>query len=155
MKTVFRVLALFVMVASMSLMTSCSKEKTIVGKWKCDNAMVTIPGMEDIPEVQEILEYFQEEMAEEYKGMVWEFRSDNTLVLSGEGVDESDFEDVELRYTVNDNKLTITAHSEDEDVEDDVTVFNIQTLTNEKLELDMSETEEGVTVNLSLSFNRI
>lgn len=155
MKKALKVLSLFVMVASMALISSCSKEKSIVGKWKFSSATVEISNVD--PEIQEYLSDYltaiQNGVNADFKDMVWEFKSDNTMTASGEmiGTDSE-----KITYSLNNNKLTLTNPEADEDEKE--IVFDVITLDDKNLVVSYSEEitdEKGMIVKETLSFTRI
>lgn len=157
MKKVFRLLSLFVVVGSMAALTSCGKGPTIVGKWKCTNATADV--VLNDPVWQELYnQYFDaSEFVESYKDIVWVFNSNNTVDIEGEGVED---EIGAATYEVKDNKLTITSTFDDPEMETEVLVFDILTLSKDKMVLLMNqdfefgdETMGSVTINLD--FDRL
>jgi hypothetical protein len=149
MKKVFRILTLFVAIASMAAITSCSKDKAslIVGKWQYEKA--TIDLSIDDPEMQE---YFDQIVAEEENAMneamkdeVIEFKADNTYMTYYKDEPEEPGQ-----YSIDGDKLIM----------DDET-FTIKSLTKSKLVLEIVETfteEEddfNGTISSTLELKRI
>ena len=80
-------MAMLLFVMSMTALTSCNKEKTnlIVGKWECTTATYTEAGVtQSVPWVI---------------GMVWEFKSDGTIISNSIDIDDEEIE-VSATYVV-------------------------------------------------------
>ena len=153
MKKAFKVLAMFVMVASMAVLSSCSKEDNIVGKWQFES--MTMSGENIDPETQQLFDAEVALMNVFLKDMVWEFKSDNTLVASGLDEDMDMFAG-NATYSIEGSTLTIF----DAEYPDEPEVYDIVTLNGSKLVLSTSieeEDEEGEIVKLTgtLEFKRI
>lgn len=153
MKKAFKVLAMFVMVASMAVLSSCSKEDNIVGKWQFES--MTMSGENIDPETQQLFDAEVALMNVFLKDMVWEFKSDNTLVASGLDEDFDMFTGT-ATYSIDGKKLSIV----DAEFPDEPEVYDIVTLNGSKLVLSTSieeEDEEGEIVKLTgtLEFKRI
>lgn len=133
MKKAFKVLAMFLVVVSMAALSSCSKKDSIVGKWQYASASIEVAT--DIPEVQEYVSQYQLLMDVLFADMVWEFKEDGSLVVTGSMVDPEDM-DEKVTYSVNGNVLTIHGGEfEDENI-------NIDELTSKKLVLSFEEEDE-------------
>ena len=116
---------LFVM--SMTALTSCNKEaeQLIVGKWECTTATYTEDGVtESVPWVI---------------GMVWEFKSDGTVISNSIDFDDEEIE-VSATYVVTGDALTITGVDEDGDI--DTETYLIKELTKSKLVLEERDEDE-------------
>lgn len=147
MKKAFKVLAMFLMVASMAALSSCSKKDSIVGKWQYAGA--SIETTSEAPEVQEYIDQIVALYDIAFADMVWEFKEDGTLLITG-GIIEWDEEDEKVTYTVDGDKLIINGGDyEGEDI-------IIETLTSKKLVLSMTEDDEdfGAITEL-IEFSRI
>ena len=154
MKKVFKLLSLFVMVASMAFVTSCTKENSIVGKWQFSNATI---GLSNV--APEILEQVDLDMLNTmansmYKDMVWEFKSDNTVSASAFFNGQHLAEDG-ITYEVKNNKLIFTDPTEEEGEQ----VFELDIVTLDAKNLVVSYSEEndetGLISTVTLAFNRI
>lgn len=129
MKKVFRILTLFVAIASMTAITSCSKDKAslIVGKWQYEKGTISLSI--DDPEMQEYFNQFlaeeENELNEAMKDAIIEFKADNTYI--------SYFKDEPTgepgQYSIDGDKLTM-----------DGEVINIKSLTRSKLIWEVVET---------------
>ena len=113
-------------VVSMTALTSCSKssEKLIVGKWECVAASYTENG-----ETQSFTEL---------NGMIWEFKSNGTVV----GL--TDDEESSANYAIVDDQLTITYTDEDGDA--GAEIYTIKELTKSKLVLEEAIGGTSVTI---------
>lgn len=144
MKKAFKVLAMFLVVASMAALSSCSKKDSIVGKWQFASASIETTN----PEFQQLVSQSQTLMNAMFADMVWEFKEDGTLVVTGTMVDLE--EDERVTYSVNGNVLTI--HGGDFEEES----INIDELTSKKLVLSFEEEDEDFGVMKEvLEFKRI
>ena len=153
MKKAFKVLAMFVMVASMAVLSSCSKEENIVGKWQFQAVTMTIENGD--PEIQQMFDAEVALMNNFLKDMVWEFKSDNTLEASGLDEDMDMFAG-NATYSIDGSTLTIF----DAEYPDEPEVYEIVTLNGSKLLLRTSfeeEDEEGDIIKGTgtLEFKRI
>ena len=153
MKKTFKVLAMFVMVASMAVLSSCSKEENIVGKWQFQAVTMTIENGD--PEIQQMFDAEVALMNNFLKDMVWEFKSDNTLEASGLDEDMDMFAG-NATYSIDGSTLTIF----DAEYPDEPEVYEIVTLNGSKLLLRTSfeeEDEEGDIIKGTgtLEFKRI
>lgn len=153
MKKAFKVLAMFVMVASMAVLSSCSKEENIVGKWQFQAVTMTIENGD--PEIQQMFDAEVALMNIFLKDMVWEFKSDNTLEASGLDEDMDMFAG-NATYSIDGSTLTIF----DAEYPDEPEVYEIVTLNGSKLLLRTSfeeEDEEGDIIKGTgtLEFKRI
>ncbi len=153
MKKAFKVLAMFVMVASMAVLSSCSKEENIVGKWQFQAVTMTIENGD--PEIQQMFDAEVALMNNFLKDMVWEFKSDNTLEASGLDEDMDMFAG-NATYSIDGSTLTIF----DAEDPDEPEVYEIVTLNGSKLLLRTSfeeEDEEGDIIKGTgtLEFKRI
>lgn len=147
MKKAFKVLAMFLVVASMAALSSCSKKDSIVGKWQYASASIEIAS--DIPEVQEYISQYQTLMNVLFADMVWEFKEDGSLVVTGSMVEEEEL-DERVTYSVNGNVLTIHGGEFEEES------INIDELTSKKLVLSFEEEDEDFGVMKEvLEFKRI
>lgn len=147
MKKALKVLAMFLVVASMAALSSCSKKDSIVGKWQYVSA--TIETTSDIPEVQEAIQTYEAMMDLVFADMVWEFKEDGTLVVTGTYVDD-EIDDERVTYTVNGDKLTISGGEFESET------IDIETLTSKKLVLSMTEEDEDFgDIKEILEFKRI
>ena len=153
MKKVFKVLAMFVMVASMAMLSSCSKEENIVGKWQFQAITMTVENGD--PEIQQMFDAEIALMNNFLKDMVWEFKSDNTLESSG--LDE-DMDKIagNATYSIEGSTLTIF----DAEYPDEPETYEIVTLNGSKLLLRTSFEEEDEDGDIikgtgTLEFKRI
>ena len=147
MKKALKVLAMFLVVASMAALSSCSKKDSIVGKWQYVSA--TIETTSDIPEVQEAIPTYEAMMDLVFADMVWEFKEDGTLVVTGTYVDD-EIDDERVTYTVNGDKLTISGGEFESET------IDIETLTSKKLVLSMTEEDEDFgDIKEILEFKRL
>ena len=130
MKKTLKVMAMLFFVVSMTALTSCSKksEKLIVGKWECIAASYTENG-----ETQSFTEL---------NGMIWEFKSDGTVVGSMPE-DFDDGTDLSVTYVIVDDQLTMSYVDEDGDL--DKETYTIKELTKSKLVLEEVVGSESVT----------
>ena len=120
-------MAMLLFVMSMTALTSCNKEKTnlIVGKWECTTANYTEAGVtQSVPWVI---------------GMVWEFKSDGTVISNSIDFDDEEIE-VSATYVVTGDALTITGVDEDGDI--DTETYLIKELTKSKLVLEERDEDE-------------
>ena len=120
-------MAMLLFVMSMTALTSCNKEKTnlIVGKWECTTATYTEAGVtQSVPWVI---------------GMVWEFKSDGTVISNSIDIDDEEIE-VSATYVVTGDALTITGVDEDGDI--DTETYLIKELTKSKLLLEERDEDE-------------
>ena len=120
-------MAMLLFVMSMTALTSCNKEKTnlIVGKWECTTATYTEAGVtQSVPWVI---------------GMVWEFKSDGTIISNSIDIDDEEIE-VSATYVVTGDALTITGVDEDGDI--DTETYLIKELTKSKLVLEERDEDE-------------
>ena len=120
-------MAMLLFVMSMTALTSCNKEKTnlIVGKWECTTATYTEAGVtQSVPWVI---------------GMVWEFKSDGTVISNSIDIDDEEIE-VSATYVVTGDALTITGVDEDGDI--DTETYLIKELTKSKLVLEERDEDE-------------
>jgi len=130
MKKAFKILTLFVAIASMACVTSCTKDKEdlIVGKWKFYKADVSITL--DDPEMQAIMDQYLavevEELNAEMQNDQLEFRGDHTCV----NIDE-DGESEPGTWSINGDQLTV-----------DGELITIKSLTKKSLVLEMVEAYE-------------
>ena len=117
-------------VVSMTALTSCSKksEKLIVGKWECIAASYTENG-----ETQSFTEL---------NGMIWEFKSDGTVVGSMPE-DFDDGTDLSVTYVIVDDQLTMSYVDEDGDL--DKETYTIKELTKSKLVIEETIGSQSVT----------
>ena len=144
---------MFVMVASMAVLSSCSKEENIVGKWQFQAVTMTIENGD--PEIQQMFDAEVALMNNFLKDMVWEFKSDNTLEASGLDEDMDMFAG-NATYSIDGSTLTIF----DAEYPDEPEVYEIVTLNGSKLLLRTSfeeEDEEGDIIKGTgtLEFKRI
>ena len=118
-------------VVSMTALTSCSKksEKLIVGKWECIAASYTENG-----ETQSFTEL---------NGMIWEFKSDGTVVGSMPE-DFDDGTDLSVTYVIIGDQLTMSYIDEDGDPE--MEIYTIKELTSSKLVLEEVDGETTVAI---------
>ncbi|MBR6878455.1 MAG: lipocalin family protein [Bacteroidales bacterium] len=117
MKKAFSILTLFVVIASMASLTSCTKdnESGIVGTWKCTSAVITY----DDGEVFDATGFiFNDDV---------EFKADGTFYMEDE---------YEGDYTVSGSTLVLYAGTADEEV------YTIKKLTGSALELEAREIDE-------------
>lgn len=127
MKKAFKILTLFVAIASMACVTSCTKDKEdlIVGKWVFDNATVSVTL--DDPEMQAIFDQYlaveMEELNADMQGDQLEFRGDHTCISIDEG-GESEPD----TWSINGDQLTVAGE-----------VMTIKSLTKKSLVLEMVE----------------
>lgn len=125
MKKVFSVLTLFVVFASMSLLTSCSKDNSgsIVGTWKCTSVMITYDDGEVFDGTGFI---FNDDI---------EFKSDGTFYMEGE---------LEGNYTYSGNTLVLYSGT---DYEEEWTVkkLNGSAMEWEAREIDDEDPEFNCT----------
>ena len=123
-------------VVSMTALTSCSKksEKLIVGKWECIAASYTENG-----ETQSFTEL---------NGMIWEFKSDGTVVGSMPE-DFDDGTDLSVTYVIVDDQLTMSYVDEDGDL--DKETYTIKELTKSKLVIEETVGNQSITYE----FNKI
>ena len=88
MKKAFGIITMFVAIASMAFITSCTKDKEdlIVGKWKFEKANMTVTA--DDPEIQALIDQYLvfeiQELNEEMKSTQVEFKADGTYVATDE-----------------------------------------------------------------------
>ena len=117
-------------VVSMTALTSCSKksEKLIVGKWECIAASYTENG-----ETQSFTEL---------NGMIWEFKSDGTVVGSMPE-DFDDGTDLSVTYVIVDDQLTMSYVDEDGDL--DKETYTIKELTKSKLVIEETMGNQSIT----------
>lgn len=117
-------------VVSMTALTSCSKksEKLIVGKWECIAASYTENG-----ETQSFTDL---------NGMIWEFKSDGTVVASMPE-DLDDEADLKVTYVIVDDQLTMSYIDEDGDPEKET--YTIKELTKSKLVIEEAIGSQSVT----------
>ena len=153
MKKAFKVLAMFVMVASMAVLSSCSKEDNIVGKWQFESITMSVENVD--PEIQQMFDAEVALMNIFLKDMVWEFKSDNTLVASGLDEDMDMFAGT-ATYSIDGKKLSIV----DAEFPDEPEVYDIVTLNGSKLVLSTSFEEEDEDGDIikgtgTLEFKRI
>ncbi|MBR6878454.1 MAG: lipocalin family protein [Bacteroidales bacterium] len=153
MKKVFKVLAMFVMVASMAMLSSCSKEENIVGKWQFQAITMTVENGD--PEIQQMFDAEIALMNNFLKDMVWEFKSDNTLESSGLDEDMDMFAG-NATYSIEGSTLTIF----DAEYPDEPETYEIVTLNGSKLLLRTSFEEEDEDGDIikgtgTLEFKRI
>lgn len=127
MKKAFKILTLFVAIASMACVTSCTKDKEdlIVGKWVFDNATVSVTL--DDPEMQAIFDQYlaveMEELNADMQGDQLEFRGDHTCIsIDEDGESEPD------TWSINGDQLTVAGE-----------VMTIKSLTKKSLVLEMVE----------------
>lgn len=117
MKKAFGILTLFVVLASMASLTSCTKdnEAGIVGTWKCTSVVITY----DDGEVYDATGFiFNDDV---------EFKADGTFYMEDE---------YEGDYTVSGSTLVLYAGTEYEEV------YTIKKLTGSALELEAREIDE-------------
>ena len=140
MKKLLRVFALFVTVAAMASLTSCSKDKKdmIIGTWQFEKASVSINV--DDPEIQAFFDEFfsEEEVNEEMKGMKVEFKADNTFVTYDA---DGEMEETST-WTLDGDQLTIDGDS-----------MTVKSLTKSTLILESNESyeEEGVSAKIAMT----
>lgn len=148
MKKPFRILTLFVAVASMAFVTSCKKDNAdlILGKWTFDSVTVTATNADAQAEIDAYLPLVEAI----YKNLVLEFKSDNTLIVTGGDLFDADDDDAVVTYSIDGNKLTITTTYDDGYVE--TSTVDIKTLTSSKLSLEMTEDEEDYSITETLNF---
>ena len=117
MKKAFSILTLFVVIASMASLTSCSKdnESGIIGTWKCTSAVITYDDGEVFDATGWI---FNDDV---------EFKADGTFYLEGE---------YEGDYTVSGSELILYAGSYDEEV------YTIKKMTGSAMEWEAREIDE-------------
>ena len=117
-------------VVSMTALTSCSKksEKLIVGKWECIAASYTENG-----ETQSFTDL---------NGMIWEFKSDGTVVASMPE-DLDDEADLKVTYVIVDDQLTMSYIDEDGDPEKET--YTIKELTKSKLVIEETMGNQSIT----------
>ena len=115
-------------VVSMTALTSCKKENKnlILGKWECVTASFTEDG--ETNPVHGVI------------GMVWEFKSNGTVIATLPEDDEGGT----ASYVVLDNQLTITSTDEYGDV--DMQTYTIKELTKTKLMLEKSHGNDLLSV---------
>lgn len=130
MKKTLKVMAMLLFVVSMTALTSCSKksEKLIVGKWECIAASYTENG-----ETQSFTDL---------NGMIWEFKSDGTVVASMPE-DLDDEADLKVTYVIVDDQLTMSYIDEDGDPEKET--YTIKELTKSKLVIEEAIGSQSVT----------
>lgn len=154
MKRVFKLLSMFVMVASMAFVTSCSKENSIVGKWKFSNATVELSNV--APEVLELidLDMYNTMANNMYKDMVWEFKSDHTVSATIFFDGQQEAEDG-ITYEVKNNKLIFTDPTEEEG--EQVLEMDLVTLDAKNLVVSFSEEDDetGMITTMTMTFNRM
>ena len=154
MKRVFKLLSMFVMVASMAFVTSCSKENSIVFKWKFSNATVELSNV--APEVLELidLDMYNTMANNMYKDMVWEFKSDHTVSATIFFDGQQEAEDG-ITYEVKNNKLIFTDPTEEEG--EQVLEMDLVTLDAKNLVVSFSEEDDetGMITTMTMTFNRM
>ena len=156
MKKLFKTLILFVAVASMASTTSCTKspEALILGQWSFKNLTYVFPGMDDDPMTQAQIAAVEAYIESVFKGMIFDFKSNNTLEISG--IQDDSFEIVGnevVTYSIEGDQLILTSP----DVTDsEKFVLDIVTLTKQKLELKISESDldENLDYEVFLEFGR-
>jgi len=125
MKKITKVLTLLLFVASMVSMTACKKadKDLILGSWKCSKATITEFGI-SAPYPPAV-------------GLVWEFKSDGTLIA--DLVPELDIDNTTANYVISGTQLRVSYIDLEGDME--VEYFTISELTNSKLTLVEVEDE--------------
>ena len=156
MKKVFRLLTLFVVFGSMAALTSCGKDNQsqIIGKWQYEKASISA-SLSD-PQIQEMVNAFialqEEELNEELKSGMIEFKSDNTFVSYYNGEAE-----VTGTYSFENNKLIMVDPNEEGDLANEE--FTVKTLTGSQMILESVELydNEGVTgtITTTIEFKRV
>lgn len=151
MKKVFKVLTLFVTIATLALLSACTKDnaKKILGTWNFVHVDIVMTA--DDPEVQEFVDEFLgamvDEMNNELSGFVFDFKADNTVVITYTDVETHQTESETAQYSVDGDIITFDG--------DEMT---IKTLTNNSLVLVVSDTfdEDGITGTVveTLEFKR-
>ena len=138
MKKITKVLTLLLFVASLTAMTSCKKvdKILIVGQWKCVAATIT--------------QYGQTTPYNPAVGVVWEFKSDGTLIA--ELAPEIDIEFPTASYVISGNQLTISYLDDDGDLEHEI--YTINELTQTKLKIKENEYDFDDDC-LTLEFNKL
>lgn len=140
MKKVLRVFALFITIATMASLTSCTKDNSvkIIGKWTFENVsgIITVSDPTYQAWLDAMMEEEIEEMQEEMRGMTMEFKSDNTVVMTSIDHETNQSHTETSQYSVEGDQITI-----------DGDAMTIKTLTGSSLILEVSDsfTEEGVT----------
>ena len=148
MKRVFRVLSLFVMVGALASLTACKKDNasSIIGKWSFEKADIELST--DDAEIQawfdEYMDEFMEELNDEFKGIVFEFKEDNTCIVSYPADEDDEAFSYTTEYSVEGDILTLDG--------DDVT---IKTLNNKKLVLEMVDEDDDYSLVETLEFKRM
>lgn len=133
MKKAFGILTLFVVLASMTALTSCSKDNSgnIVGTWKCTSVVITY----DDGEVYDATGWiYNDDM---------EFKSDGTVYVENE---------YECDYTVSGSKLVLYAGTDDEEE------YTIKKLNNSTMEWegrDEDEEDPEFSYTAYLKFTRV
>lgn len=148
MKKAFRIITLFVAVASMAFITSCKKdnENLIIGKWQFDNVNLSITV--DDPEIQAMVDQFINGeillLNAELKNTQLEFKGDGTYTLIDEdGTNPG-------TYSIDGDKITL-----------DGDLATIKTLTKNALVIEMSETlteeDDGMdgTMVMTMEYTRL
>lgn len=133
-----KVLTLLLFVASLATMTACKKtdKQLIVGKWKCTAATITDHG--------------QTTPYDLVVGIVWEFKSDGTLIA--ELAPEIDIESVTSTYVVNGNQLHVSYLDDEGELEHET--YTINELTQSKLKIKENEYDYDDEC-LTMEFDRL
>ena len=137
-------MAMVLFVVGMTALTSCTKsnEKLILGKWKLEKVSATFAGQTFNMSVSELLALLALEGEEiDDDEVILEFKNDGKVYFQDEGV----------RYTVDDNILTL------EEDEDSTFQANIVEITKSEMTLEGKEKDDetGLTLTYGLYFKRV
>ena len=158
MKKALNTLILFIAIASMTCFASCSKSKEsmILGEWHYNGLTYNVTGTELDAQNQVFITAMEAYLETMIKDMVWDFKSDNTLVVSGINVENEMFENETTSYSIDGDNLILGNNGEDDQVE--MPPLTIVMLTGKKLLLEREESQEMdgdmVTIVVDLEFKR-
>lgn len=136
-------MSLFVVMSTMAVLTSCSKEEQIIGKWKFVDLTIELPNSSD-SDSQTYIDFFHDLFYDEFEGIMWEFKADNIVVAS-----DSDGELSTANYSVDGSILTM------DDEEGHLVSYEIKTLTGSKMILYKEEEQEDVLLTMEIEFSRM
>lgn len=140
MKKVLSILTMFVVIASMTALTSCSKEKNIIGKWAFSSVSLDYDGP-NASEWNAIVAELEAEENEDMKGQTWEF-TETKLTVAQDGYTMT------VDYVIDGDELVISLAGEE------LSRYDIDKLTSRKMVLSMSETDGDETFTETWEFTR-
>jgi len=140
MKKVLSILTMFVVIASMTALTSCSKEKNIIGKWAFSSCSFDYDGP-NASEYEAYIEEWEAEENEDMQGQTWEF-TETELTIAQDGYTMT------VDYVIDGDELVISLGGEE------LTRYDIDKLTGRKMVLSISETDGDETFTETIEFTR-